>query len=286
MTTLNAIQDLRVSPTGSAVLVATDGPREHDSVLLVVPADGSRAPLQLSDTAAWYGDWSADGRYVYFIRANAPARADNGAQRLGALSGARVVDEQGAIMAKTPPIKDLAGLIYSEFSRVRCMKTGQVLFSGAEVKLPATSGDMPDRAQLFSIEPGQEASVTRVLTAQAFRAIGNAAQYFEVSPDGSHVSIPDSSGKVCIVDLRNGVVQEIQPKPTASGDQRGDGLLTIPQWRSDGEITFMAPGADGHPVVELWSVSKNAGKLMNSRWPAELVSKKAPAPSEKEPGGL
>jgi WD40 repeat protein len=287
MTSLKGIHDMRVSPTGEAVLVSMDGTRPHDAVLCVIPSDGSRSPVQLSDAAAWYADWSPDGRDVYFIRANSPLAVDDGSQRLGALSHARVIDVGGAFAAKTPSIDDIAGLLYSEYSRVRCTKTGQVLFASADVRLPSTSADMPDRPQLFSIYPGRQAIVTRVLTTRALQSIGDSAQYFEVSPDGFHASVPNSDGKVDVVDLRTGDAVEVQGKPVMSSESKPT-LITIPQWRSNDDLTFMAPGPDGQPMVQLWSISKNSGKAISAGWPAGSVAKKAEQsePAATEPAGL
>jgi hypothetical protein len=283
---LKDIHDLRVSPTGQAVLVSFDGAHPHDSTLCIIPADGATAPLPLSDTAAWYGDWSADGRDVYFIRASASLAADD-AQRLGALSHARVLDERGALVANPPAIDDIAGLLYSDHSRVRCAKSGQVLFASAEVKLPATSADMPDRPQLFSIYPGQQPIVSRVLTTRTLQDIADSAQYFELSPDGSHASIPNSDGKIDVVDLRTGDAIQVQGKPVMSSESKPT-LITVPQWRSNDELTFMAPGADNKPCVQVWSISKSTGKTLSAGWPAASIATKTEqsSPSATEPAGI
>jgi hypothetical protein len=250
---------------------------------MVIASDGSHPPIQLSDRAAWYADWSAQGGDVFFIRANSPAAGDE--QRLGSLSRARIFDDHFAMVEKAPAVEDLVGVMYSELSRVRCLKSGRILFASVDVKLPATSGDLPDRPELFSIHPEEQATVSRVLTGKAAQEIGDAAQYFEVSPDGKHVSIPDKTGKVYVVNLGDDVVTEAQPRAVTSSENKTD-LLSVPQWRSDDELTFVAPGADNQASVQLWSVSSNSGKTLSSKWPADLVAKKSGATNEEAPGGL
>jgi Tol biopolymer transport system component len=284
MTSLRAFHDLRVSPTGAAVLVTTEGSDAHDSDLLVVPADGSHPSLQLSDRAAWYADWSPDGRDALFIHANLPAVKDEA--RLASLTRARVVDDRGAVVDKAPAGENLLGLIYSDLDRVRCLQNGNILFAGTQVQLPFVRGDVPDRPAVFSFNPSQPTAVLPILTKQALEVVGDAAQYFEVSPDGQHLSIPDKSGKVYVVDLHNGAVTLTQSNTVITGENKPE-LLTIPQWRTNDELTFIAPGQDNQPSVQLFSISKNSSKTLSAKWPGNLIGKKLDAPAaDQPPGGL
>jgi len=266
MTTLQGINSLRVSPTGAAAIVVTSGDRAGD--LLVLGTDGKHPAMQISDRAASSPDWSADGRDVVFIQAaQKPATGD--AALLGSLSRVTVIGDNGAPLAKPAAAEDVAGLIYDQRSRVRCLKDGRIMFASAQVALPSTASDMPQRPQLFSVIPSNAATVNRVLSREVVETLGNSAEYFELSPDGQRVSIPDQTGKVDVVDLRSGEVITVQSKPVvSSADQNHQpALYTIPQWRSNDELTFMAPGDDGRPSLILWSISKKAGKTLSTNWP-------------------
>jgi hypothetical protein len=107
-----------------------------------------------------------------------------------------------------------------------------------------------------------------------------------VSPDGQHLSIPDKSGKVYIVDLHAGTVMFAQSNPVITGENKPE-LLTIPQWRSNDELTFVAPGQDNQPSVQIFSLSQNSSRTLSAKWPGDLIGKKLDAPvANQPPGGL
>ena len=267
MTTLKDVRALRVSPTGAAAIITTESDQEHASSLWIVSSGADPKPVLLSNQAAWYPDWSPDGRDVIFIRAAQPAVGD--AARLGSVCRVRVIGDDGAVLQKLGEPEDLAGLVYDELSRVRCLKDGKILFASAEVNLPATAKDMPQRPQLFSLDPGKTGSAVRLFSKQASEQVGNSAQYFELSPDEQYVSIPDQTGTVSVVDLRTGGVTNVQDKPVTSKDHKDGQLLTVPQWRSNDELTVIAPGERGRAKVELWSMSKNVGRTLSEGWPMD-----------------
>jgi hypothetical protein len=268
MTSLKVVRDLRVSPTGLAATVVTEGNQDHCCNLSVVAANANGKSLLLSDRAAWYPDWSPDGKQVIFAQARAGLGKDGS---LGTLARtAPIIDDAGKLADKAVAPEDLAGILYSEFTRVRSLADGQIIFASVELTLPATSSDLPQHLQLFSISPGKQATVTRLLTRQALEQIGDDAQYFELSPGGNFASIPDSSGRVTLVDLRTGGVSGVQDKEMKSSKDQA-ALLTVPQWRNSDELTFAAPGEGNHRDVTLWSISKNSGTQLSANWPANFI---------------
>jgi hypothetical protein len=274
--TLHDVRDMRVSPTGQAVAVTTSSLDEHACDLWLVPADGSKAAVKAVERTSWYPDWTTDGRSVVFARAATPADGD--AVRLGAIGRADVVASDGSIHPDVKP--DLVGMVYSEFGRVRCLKDGRIVFVSADLTLPATTQDMPQHAQLFAISPGDSPTITRLLPQATMEQAGDAPQFFEISPDGSRVAIPSGNGHVSVTDLASGAVTEVQPDDVPSGDKAGT-LLSVPQWRSADELTFIAPGSKraAPPRVVLWSKSKDAWKTLSDKWPAGLSEGKATAPA-------
>jgi hypothetical protein len=276
MTTLNGVQELRVSPIGNAALVVTSGRNDHVCNLYAISTDAKRPPLQISDAAACYPDWTPDGHSVVFTRAITPEMQKEDMQ-LGSLSRVDVIDDQGNLAAQIKEPKDLVALLYSSLTRVRCLKDGRIIFLTAGVTLPATNGDMPARAELFVIDPAKQLTVSRLLSADFSTAIGNSAPYFEVSPDETLISIPDNSGKVSVVDLVKGTASFVPDKPVTGG------LMTVPVWRTGNELTLIAPDANGHPSVVAWAASTSQTRTLSSGWPIGLIEDKATTKPSKAP---
>jgi hypothetical protein len=264
------VNDLRVSPTGAGAIVTTgdtDSNEKHACSLWVFSLGSDGWNTVLSDRAAWYSDWSPDGRDVISIRSAQATVEDTG--NLGSVTRQRVIDDEGKFIKTPSAPQDLAGVVYNELSRVRCLKDGRIVFASLAVSLPAAAKDMPDQPELFCLTPGQTPMVSRLMPKQTYDAIGDLAYAFEISPDGQHISIPDRSGTVSIVDLRTGDATAVQNKPVPGADaNHNPTLFSVPQWRSNDELTLVAPGQNGHPSVVLWSLSKNAGKTLSDTWPA------------------
>jgi hypothetical protein len=102
---------------------------------------------------------------------------------------------------------------------------------------------------LFSIHPGKQSTVSRVVTHMSEPDLGDAPSFFELSPDTTHLSVPFKDGRVSILDLATGKVDLVQP--LAIGDsQSGDQLTSVPTWRPTapgGELTFIQPQEKNGP---------------------------------------
>jgi hypothetical protein len=254
---------LRIAPGGAAAVVVVPGEKDVSSLWLIQTAAGRPTTL-LSDAAAMFPDWSADGRDVCFIRKS------GGARPFGTLSRVHVIGDDGRVLDNLADPEDLAGLLFDQMCRVRCLKDGRIVFVNAEVTLPATPNDYPQSPELFSVAPGQEATVSRVLPRSTVNQMGDASEFFEISPDGSKASIPFADGRVTVVDLATGAVSNVQPQTISSASQSHFSLPSVPTWRSNDELTFVAPSANGTLNVVLWSISKNAGRVLSEDWPDEV----------------
>lgn len=260
--------DLRVSPTGKAATVVLG--RNKTCELWVAEIDGNQAPKKVAEGVAWYPDWTADGKEVVFIHANDNVRDPNDGTWLGSVSRVQVVGDDGQLLKTPGATVDMAGLASGLYARVRCLKDGRIVFSAADMNLPAAPNDLT-RTELFALEPGKQATVTRLLPRQTVEGMGDAGQYFEISPDGQHASIPDHTGKVSVVDLATGAVTWPQNRVFAAnnGDLK---LPSVPQWRSADELTFVVCGDDRKAHVMLWSLSKNSGTVLSDGWPDKILA--------------
>jgi hypothetical protein len=290
MTLLRQACELRVSPTGQAaivVLAPKDDRGDEPCEMWVAATDGSRPPIEISTHCAWYPDWTADGHSVAFVQTadEHPPQTDTW---LGSIDTIKVIGDDGKLMKNIPApasgapddpdrlgsTTELVGLICNPFTRVRCLPDGRIFFACVQVTLPATSDDFPRHAEIFSINPYAQATVSRVLTRRAVETIGDAAQYFELSPDGSYISIPDHTGKVTVVSVETGEVTSPQPDPIPhSGSESDLTLPSIPTWRGRYELTFVAP-VEGNPAsfaVMLYDVNARTSKVLSGTWPKTFL---------------
>jgi WD40-like Beta Propeller Repeat len=282
MHTIHGVNDLRVSPTGKAALVVTDSDNKSMNDLWVVSPDGGRPAVQISDASAQYPDWSPDGTSVVFARAITPD-VPSGDLQLGSLRTVTVADSSGDVLQKIEDGSDLAGLIYSSLTRVRCLKDGRIVFATAQVVLPVASGDLPPHVELFYVWPGKQATVSRLLPVAASIQLGGHAEYFEVNPDESFISVPDDTGAVKVVYLPGATVQSFPENP-----EQNFKLLSVPTWRSPGELTVLVPDGLDRSKLVLWTVSSNAQRTLSGTWPAALLPKPTTRPTAQAPdsGGL
>ncbi|MGA2230668.1 MAG: hypothetical protein ABSH22_07190 [Tepidisphaeraceae bacterium] len=304
MTSLRGACELRVSPKGQAAIVVIpadkDDQGDQPCELWVAATDASRPPIEISTHCAWYPDWTADGRDVVFVQTT-DEHPHKGDTWLGSIDSIQVVGDDGKLMKNIPPPAatqpagasvaddpdrlgsptELAGLICNPFTRVRCLADGRIFFACVQVTLPATGDDFPQHAEIFSINPGKEATVSRVLTRNAVENMGDAAQYFEVSPDAKYISVPDHSGKVTVVDLAGGNVMSVQPNAIPPNPGEGDNLTlpSVPTWRGPDELTFVAPNYTKGlpPYLFLYNVAAYTGadsvkpKVLSVTWPDSIM---------------
>jgi hypothetical protein len=289
---LDAFEGLRVSPDGQAVAFRGAAPGDDSAKpLFVLPLDGSRPPVHVADRVAQFPDWSADGRQLVYATTKATIEDGGKELRLGIIAQRRVRDEGGAWLATLPDPEELAGIVFQNEVRVRCLRDGRVLFATMEIQLPCTSEDMPQRAALFAVDPGRQPGVTRLVSRQAESELPDAIFLFEVSPDECHVTVPGGNGRVAVLTLATGETWEIV------GEKEVDHLRTEPSWRSADELCFaFVPGPEGAKeraaiaLVKLdWAAHKAERKIISAAWPEDLttdflVDKKAALPATQPAG--
>lgn len=295
------IDDLRLSPDGSVLAYVTDDIGSAGTCrIFVVPLDGSHPATLVADLTARYPDWSADGRFLVYARANAPREGPQDTLRLGSLRRLRLADDSGRLLAELPADREksaarpadapraepaaevLAGFVFSVWTKVRCLGDGRIVFSGAEVTLPATAEDMPTHLALFAVEPGRRATVARLVPRRAEGEIAEIVHHFELSPDQTRVAIPGIGGRLTVLSLSTGAVVEVRPR-------RGDtALRMVPTWRNDRELSFAVANEGAlqeRRPGEFCVWSAGAARTLSSDWPdpataaLKLGEEKKPPPS-------
>ena len=262
------LHELRLSPDGRAVAVTWTDKDGGRAVLTVVATDGSGGELEVGP-AAIYADWSADGKYVVYMRPSGVEQKGGQAQ-FGVLSRLAVWGADGKLLEKGAAPEDLAGLLFDTQLRVRVAKDGRIYFVSAEVSLPVTAADFDPKPQLFCIDPGRQTTVGRVVPRSKLEQVGDASQYFEISPDGMRISTPWQDGRVSVIDLATGSVAVVQGT-AFPGSGKGDMHFTsVPTWRSPNELTFVRPAGDGAEVVR-YSVADQKVVVLSKEWPREAT---------------
>ncbi|HPM24535.1 MAG TPA: hypothetical protein PLP66_11570 [Phycisphaerae bacterium] len=270
---INAYEDLCVSPSGKLVAyrsAAASG--SQPPALFVVALDGG-TPQLVADHAAAYPDWSADSRYIVYAATNTPGDDDDKNLRLGVVARRQVCGAGGTLLAELPDPEELAGIVFQNWVRVRCLRDGRVLFATLEVHMPCVSADMPQRAGLFAVDPGRQPGVTRLTSRAAENELPGLLLLFEVSPDERHLAVPGDDGRTAILTLATGAVWPVV------GEGECDRLRTVPAWRSRDELCCaVVPGSNGEQQraeIALLKLDFDARqverRIISTGWPGEIV---------------
>jgi hypothetical protein len=263
------------SPDGKTISYCGDFLAQSlaEPALIVVPAAGGGAPRVVAQRTALWSGWSPDGRYIAYAAANGPKQGD--ALRLGTVTRSRVTADDGQLLpgGEDFPREDLAGILFAEYDKVACLGDGRILFVSVQTELPATTRDMPQQLSLFTVDPRQPTTVTRVLPRDAqAKLLNKALMYFSVSPDGKRAAIPGPKGELSVVTLESGVLEEIVTK---AGPQD---VAALPTWRSNDELCFVAPSdsslcTTGKPefvLVKLTPKGAGPAQCLSKDWPKNV----------------
>lgn len=257
--------ELRLSPMGTWIAFVTA------SGLHALPVDGSQpATVVDNNTVAAFFDWTADGKSLVFIKT--PHSKNKQEVNLGALARRRVLNADGRL-EMADECEDLAGMLFDETSKVRCLKDGRILFTSMPLQLPATGMEMPQREQLFALDPARYHSAVRVIPNSAEPQMPKRMASFEVSPDEKRISILLDNGGVSIYHLDTASVENVQT-------EHEDGKAVIlPTWKSNEELSYAllrplnSTNQERHLEIALWKNGK--AHLLSEQWPSNVLDKLA-----------
>jgi len=228
---LGGIWDIRPSHDGRAVaFTVTRAPESGDNELLVTLLDASMAPVRVAVGVAVAPDWTADGRALVDVEA-ALNYGDDAVLRLGAVAQRQVFDAAGHLAVVKEP-QYLAGVVFNDFARVRCLRDGRILFNSAEFTLPlATAEYGHQRDQLFALDPARQSTLVRLIPQKSLGDLPGDLGDFEVSPDEKRVLFGGNKGDVCVLNVATGEVLVVQRAGNAD-------MHTAPVWRSADDFTY------------------------------------------------
>lgn len=225
------IQDLRVSPTGDAVMVTRDMVSSDDVETLVLSLRSEGPAVRIAARTAAFPDWAVDGRSVLYVEASAGAADD--ALELGVLTKRSVLDNEGRVAVAERP-DYLAGLMFNRLTHVRCLRDGRILFNAVEISLPLAAADYggDQREQLFALDVTRQSTLVRLIPRKHELDIPQMLGFFEVSPDERQIVIEGVKGEICILTLATGEVKQVQ-------DRAEENYQGLPAWRGPGEFTYV-----------------------------------------------
>jgi hypothetical protein len=267
---LGEIREIRPSPGDKTIAFVTEMTPAKDKGLrlMVVPVNAS-TPVAVADRVASYPDWTADGRSLVYVQASGTASGKDDLL-LGVLVQSGVLDANSRINIATEQ-NYLAGWIFSDSSRVRCLQDGRILFNAAEVNLPMAAEEYGEqREQLFAVDLAHQPTLVRMIPRKKEQDLPQSLTFFEVSPDERQVLFGTFKGHVCLLTLATGEVQEIQ-----AGVK--DNLQGAPVWRKSGEFTYTRRTVTkdgGKPVREAEVIlrSGKTEKVLSQSWPDAMVN--------------
>ncbi len=243
-----------------------DGPSKD---LVVSPADGSAPPLLAARNVAPAHDWSPDGRSLAYLYAPLPARESDDTVVLGAVATMAVADENGRLLAEPALQQDRAGILFNPAARVVWLADGRLVFSAAEVTLPASARDMPRAWTLFAIDPRAGSTVARILPRDLLDAVDPGLPVFEFRQDGREVLLPGPSGRVRRFDLVTGETIVLNDAVDPKKEWR-----SIPVWRGEEACYVVPPGSplgSPHRSEIVLSRDGKTGRCLSREWPDAAV---------------
>lgn len=290
---LSEIQDIRIAPGDRAVAFTEEFMgNDKKSRLLLTRINGTGATLVAEDTNL-FPDWTADGRSLVYVQAlGGGSKKDD--LRLASVVRREVLGADGQIKSaentkdfmgfkeKAENIEDLAGLMFQNSSRVRCLRDGRILFNAFEFNLPLANKDADaERERLFVLDPARYATLVRAIPRDHEKHMPKVLSFFEPSPDERQVLVGGYSGEISVLTLATGEVDEVQKE----GEQN---LMMAPVWRPSGEITYAKrnpSAADGKNPDRKAEIVLRQGakeKILSQSWSDQMLEAVFPGSDNKK----
>jgi hypothetical protein len=274
---LTEIQDIRIAPGDRAVAFTEAPGSDKEGRLMLARINGTGA-VPVAERTSLFADWTADGRSLVYVQALGGDAKKNDL-RLASLVRCEVLDDHGQIKV-AEETEDLAGVMFSNTTRVRCLRDGRILFNAVEFNLPVANKDSDaEREKLFALDVARQATLVRMIPRNNEEHMPKVLAFFEVSPDEKQVLVGGYEGEVSVLTLSTGEVKQVQE----SGEYN---LMAAPVWRKDGEIAYAKrnPTAEGKRPERKAEIVLRQGdkeKVLSQSWSDDMLEQVFPGSDKK-----
>jgi hypothetical protein len=267
---LEEIREPRPSPNDKliAFLMTPTDARGDDVLSLYVGSFAVGAARPVSSGVAMHFDWSPDSTSLAFLRSNAPTCDQEGSVQLGSLTTVTIAKSDGKLLDQWVGSTDRAGVLFHGGSGVKWLSDGRLMFSSAELTLPATVRDMPQQWAIFLLDPRTPAGVMRIIGRDFPEPLEPGLPMFELSPDEKRVLLIGQKGRIHLYEFDSGKATTITPADDPEGKTR-----SLPSWRGNSEVCLVAPKGseskkDYEGQVLLWKDGNST--CISNEWTKEM----------------
>ena len=259
---IDEIVEIKASPNGRFFACVKHEKAHEQNYIQIIPNVAFAKPVIVAYNTNAYPDWSADGRSLYFTRANNDSEADllrGQPVHEGAIYKVEVADASGKLVPSLKPQR-LARVVFDNRAPVRALKDGRVLFLSREVRIPSAINSNLSSA-LFYLDGNKSDVLLRK---------NDDIAYFEPSPEQDQIAVTTSGGALLVCKSNGSDIVEL----CNAKDLRLSGLL--PQWKTNQELSFgteqvATKGSKSNYSISLWS--KGAGvKDLSKAWGKDAAS--------------
>ncbi len=247
--TTNQFESAKVSPSNEFVCLV-----DKDENLLL----SSTEPVQngFREIGRDFGsmpDWDVNTDVIYGLHAVTKKEK----------TGEKNYQELVSIDARKPAfMKRLLTLPTNSNEKVRATVDGNLIYaSEATIKIGKKKPLSVKTLNMMTLASGK---TKRVYQGNQ----GDQMDNFEVSPDGKHVSIPNSNGAIKVITLKDSKTQLI-----ALGNSKTAKDVFTPVWRNNDEICYEnLSSTNSLGMVALYSLKGRKSTSINMAWPHEAIA--------------
>lgn len=252
---LTSFSQIKASPT-LPILATTRSPGFLSDVvqLEVHSMDGSLHHQLGKQESEFDFAWSLDGLSLVIM-------SSQGDDELHSIRRRLLFHESGRkLTGEEEETTVLANMVSHHGPWLEVLSSNDILFSSTPSTFPTVlAEDSNEKPRLYRISESENAMKPIAHQADALPSDG----HYVVSPDGKRVAIVEtSSDAISVLELEGGQVTLVSPEHSQWK------CRTLPAWRSNTELSFVALGPEGKSIQwQLWDAETLETRVLSDSWP-------------------